>query len=370
MRETKSGYREGDLFPLKTAMGNIVWTKILRKEYQTSFDKNEHTFLFDERAMLAIADEYSYRLKNKLDVANLDTGMERSGKSHYVYAKKKFFESPLYQDKEKLKEILTTDNWDVSTFTKANTNFNLDDITFELGDFKDRLKLAIEGYKSIITLDESGKGLSALNWFDKDQINLYIEFEIIGKKQINCDLVLPHKDDLNNRFRNRRVAFWHHILWEEKREEQKLERGFVEVRTATPSKWEIGIYWEPFIVFKFPDLSSEDHWKQYELKKDRFIQAHSEQVSEELTIKEMKYKEECNKLINEMLHPQTKFKVNYTLSEVGSIIGIKDSALSLRMKAWKMKNEMLLNDRLNKKMLTEAINEGVKNDIEKDKVKP
>jgi hypothetical protein len=108
-------------------MGNIVHSKILDMKYPLSYSDKSVTMLLDEKALLVLVEEYTFRKKNKFDNVSLTSGDERSGKSMFTYVKKKLFESPLYRDKEKLKDILDTDNWNLSTFTNCHS-INLDQI--------------------------------------------------------------------------------------------------------------------------------------------------------------------------------------------------------------------------------------------------
>jgi hypothetical protein len=343
MRANKSDYRVGDLIPVRTSMGNTVHCKILDLGYPLSYSEQSVTMLLDEKALLVLVDEYTFRKKNKFDNVSLTTGDERTGKSMFTYAKKKLFESPYYRDKEKLKEILETDNWDISTFTKV-CHTNLNQICFEVSEYREQLAKALEGCEDIFTLDESGVGLSALKWFSPEQVNLYIEFQVIGKKKITTDLVLPHKDDLNNRFRDRRVHFWNYVNTVRDNTKNLINRGFVEIREANTDKWKIEIYWKPFLVCKFPDLSDEQDWIDYEVKKDDFIATIAEQKNTEddgsiskSGVLGNKYYVQSNKLMEELINPSVsrfKDKDGYTLAEIGSIIGTKPPALSTRLKKW------------------------------------
>lgn len=325
-------------------MGNIVNCKILDLKYPLSHSEKTVTMLLDEKALIVLADEYTFRRKNKFDNVSLTSGDERSGKSMFTYAKKKLYESPLYRDKEKLKEILDTDNWDISTFTNCHS-INLDEICFELNDYKEQLAKALEGSEDIFTLDEAGVGLSSLRWYSPEQVNLYIEFQVIGKKRITTDLILPHKNDLNNRFRDRRVHFWNYVTTIRDNTNHLINRGFVEIREAMTDKWEMNIFWKPFIVCKFPDLSEEDDWTRYEIKKDKFISLIAEQKeAEEGSVSKNgilgnKYYNQSNQLIEEMMKPSIpRFKEKregYTMLEIASLLGIKQPALSMRLKKWK-----------------------------------
>lgn len=365
MRPNKDEYKVGDLIPITTSMGNIVYCEIIDLAYPLSYSDKTVTMMLDEKALIVLADEYTFRRKNKFDNVSLNSGDERSGKSMFTYSKKKLFESPLYRDKDKLKDILATDNWSISTFTKEH-KINLDEICFDLNDYKSQLAKALEGNENIFTLDEAGVGLSALKWYSPEQINLYIEFQVIGKKQIITDLILPHKNDLNNRFRDRRVHFWNYITTIRDNANHTINRGFVEIREAESNKWNIEIFWKPFMVCKFPDLSEEDDWIQYEKKKDKFIEFIAEQkeneenTSAKLGRYEAKYYEETHKLIDELISPSIprfKNKDGYLLSEIGNIIGIKQSALSLRMKKWnEIKEAKLLKEIERNKILSGEIN--------------
>ena len=88
------------------------------------------------------------------------------------------------------------------------------------------------------------------------------------------------------------------------------------------------------------------------------------QTNDDTSPKSVKYQDDCNKLIDEMLHPKIQFKTPYTEGEVGSVLGLKQSAIALRQKAWKMKNEQILQNQIQKKLMMQAINEGVKNESE------
>jgi hypothetical protein len=103
MRSTSSEYKIGDLVPLKTSMGNVVWSKLLDTEWPCKFATNQTANLYDEKAILLYLDEIEFRRKNKYDCVGLNCGAERDGKSMFVYSKKKIFESPNYRDKDKLK---------------------------------------------------------------------------------------------------------------------------------------------------------------------------------------------------------------------------------------------------------------------------
>jgi hypothetical protein len=353
MRTTNTDYKIGDLVPLKTSMGNVIWAKLLDTEWQCKFATKQTANLYDEKAILYYLDEIEFRRKNRYDCIGLNCGHERAGKSMFVYGKKKVFDSPLYKDKDKLKDILNTDNWNLSTFTKDYT-CNLPDINFTLENYKKSLKNALEGYQNMITLDEAGVGLAALNWHDKEQINLYIEFQVIGKKQIVSELVLPHLKDLNNRFRDRRVAFLSNISVIRDDIKHVINRGYVDIRVSNPSFWELETYWDNFIVCRFPDLSSEDDWQRYEKVKDQFIaditiQQELEQEFAHLSKKEFKYYNESCAVIKELMSPSIiKNNLSLTQGQIAGFIGCSSAALGQRLSRYEHSRLMMEQIRIRK----------------------
>jgi hypothetical protein len=298
--------------------------------------------LLDDKALLIYADELEFRRLNKFDNIAINTGAERVGKSMSTFAKKRLFESPFYQDKEKLKEILETDNWDIKKFTNES-KVNLDEICFEIGAFQEQLSKitngVIDGKSKMIVLDEAGTGLFALEWWSKEQISLYKEFQVIGKRQAIVEMNLPHKDDLNNRMRDRRVKFWSHVVSINNSTQQKIERGYIEIRQSEPDRWKLDIYWNPWIVCRFPDLSDEQ-WEKYEVKKDKYIDVVTSMQEDEGNIKTNgimgnKYYNETNILLMEMLHPSLgkhNGKDGYTEGEIGNLLGKKQNTISDRVK--------------------------------------
>jgi hypothetical protein len=128
----------------------------------------------------------------------------------------------------------------------------------------------------------------------------------------------------------------------------------------------MNIFWKPFIVCKFPDLSDEDDWKKYELKKDKFISLIAEQKeSEEGSVSKNgilgnKYYNQSNILIEEMLNPSIprfKEKGGYTMGEIATLLGTKQPAISMRLKKYKEYQEQLMA----RKMMKEKMLSGEEN---------
>jgi hypothetical protein len=361
MRSTNSEYQIGDIVPLKTSMGNVVWSKLIDTNWPCRFATNQTTNLYDEKAIIVYLDEVEFRRKNKLDCIGLNCGQERAGKSMFVYSKKKIFESPNYVNKDKLKDILSTDNWDIHSAFTGNFNCNLSDINFTLENFKKSLKQTIEGYRNMISLDEAGVGLSSLKWHDQEQINLYIEFQVIGKKQIYAELVLPHLKDLNNRFRDRRVAFLANISFIRDDNQHTFNRGYVDIRQGIPSFWELDTYWDNFLVCKFPDLSEEDDWFKYEKIKDEFIQTmviqqEIEQEFSHLTKKEYKYYNESCAIIQELMNPTIiKSNIGLNNSQIAGFIGCTPSALTQRIQRYNYTKSIMYEVKLRKEKESEEL---------------
>ena len=191
----------------------------------------------------------------------------------------------------------------------------------------------------MIILDEAGTGLFALEWWSKEQINLYKEFQVIGKRQAIVELNLPHKDDLNNRMRDRRVKHWSHIVTVTDNTAHKIDRGFMEIRQANPNSWKLEVFWEPWIVCRFPAIEDEQ-WELYEKKKDKYIDTMTAIQQDNGNIKENgqrghKYFVESNLLIHEMINPSIgkhKGKDGYTQTEIATLLGKKQNALSQTIK--------------------------------------
>ena len=135
MRCNNSGYSEGDYIPITTSLGNVINCKILQLEWTVNFSKKDTAMLLDEKALLIYADELEFRRQNKFDNIGLNTGAERSGKTMSTFVKKRLIESDLYTNKEKLQDILNTDNWTIKTFTDCS-KINLNEYVLKFLNFK------------------------------------------------------------------------------------------------------------------------------------------------------------------------------------------------------------------------------------------
>jgi hypothetical protein len=362
---SKPGWSEGDLIPIKTSMGNIINCEIKKLDWAISFGKKEITMLLCDKALAVICDEIEYRRNNLFDNIFLNTAPERSGKSMYSFAKKRFYESPLYRDKEKFADIIKTDNWSAETICRES-KVDLNEICFELTDFREQLARVVEskmedGVPHIIVLDEAGTGLFALEWYSREQTQIYKEFQVIGKRRCVVDLNLPHKDDLNNRMRDRRVRFWSHVMTVNNDETHSIERGYVEVRKSEPDKWKMDIFWQPWIVCKFPFLNDEI-WENYEKKKDKYIDIVSSQQEVDNSgkgngVTGNKYYRENMLLINEMLEPTIPPGTRYSEKKIGSLIGISQSAMAMRIKTYQKQEEQRIEMAMRAKEIQEKIKE-------------
>jgi len=333
VRSTSKRFKPGDLVPLKTPLGNVIWVELLDDEYPLNvFSKDSDTVkLYDAKALLYFIEAMEFRRQNKFDNIVITSGWERTGKSMLTIVEKRISDSSLYQDKERFADLIKTDNWSINDF--MTDPLKLNQVCFDLDDYHKQISACQENGNDFIILDEAGYRLFALEWWSGDQINLIKEFQVIGKKRIKTDLNVPHKDDLNNRIRDRRVTFWQYVFTKQRGD--KVDRGFVELREANPDKWKLQIYWNPTFVCRFPEINDHE-WDEYELKKDQFINHIVEERTEMASMtgvgkRDVKYYRESNKLIMAMKDGRNG-KDGWKQSDIAKVLGVTESLISQRIK--------------------------------------
>jgi len=250
---------------------------------------------FNQNALGYFADLINYRVINKSAPYILVTGNERVGKS-----------------------TLT-----LQLCRMINESFSIENICFTIEELNEQIRKGTKG--TVIDFDETGVDLFNQNWQNKMQKNLYQKSQIIGILGEIVFLTLPHKNDLNLKFRDRRVDYWIDVYGKD----DDTERGFVEIRKAIKSKWELDIYWEPLISFRFNELTGE-FWNEYTEKKLAYIYSKNKE-EEPIPAKENKIdlrnKIGRNRLIYELIEeiPRKYGKKLYTLNSVGEILNIDAS---------------------------------------------
>lgn len=336
VRCTNERYSTGDLVPLKTPLGNIIWCTLLDDSYPLNpFSPDSDTVkMYDSKALLYFIELMEFRRKNKFDNITITSGWERIGKSMCTIVEKRISDSSLYQNKARFTDLLKTDNWSIKDFMKEP--LKIGQVCFDLNDYHQQISDCKETEDTFIILDEAGYRLFALEWWSGDQISLIKEFQVIGKKKIKTDLNVPHKDDLNNRIRDRRVTFWQYVF--AKMDGDTVERGYVELREANADKWKLQVYWNPTFICRFPEIN-DGEWDKYEIKKDAFInQIVDERIelqrtsgNNSMSKREEKYMKDANTLIMAMKNGRNG-KDGWPQIEISKILGITEAALSQRIR--------------------------------------
>lgn len=191
---------------------------------------------FGPEAMDFLVSHVRHRLAKNFDAIIMVTGEERSGKSTFA----------------------------LQLARAIDPEFPAENVCFKIKEFNERIAQAVEG--DVIIFDESGFDLFSQEWWADFQIELVKKLQVIGKKRLVLILVLPHRQDLNRKIRERRVKFWVHVYTQG----ENLTRGFCEVCRAEGNKWYQTVFWNPLICFRFKDLQGEFR-DRYEAKKDAFI---------------------------------------------------------------------------------------------------
>ena len=338
MRATTSDYRVGDLMPLPTPYARTVWSEILDLKFVAE-DKAPPVPLLDEKALIWAMDYLKFRKRNKLPTNVMDTGVVRIGKSSGSLVFKSIWDSPIYQDDGRMDDMLLTDNWCIDDLYREQ-KLDLDLVNFDIQLFNEALSKAIMGQSQAIIMDESGHELNALEWWN--HTSLIKEFSIIGIKEIVAFFNLPHRESLTHRMRDEAMNLWNHFFALKKGRD--LDRGYVEIREANPSKWNIDIYWKPAVTCRVPNFAHEDEWNAYENKKLEFVQRMSEMYAGESSVGGKRVKQAADqrdRLIAELLFPTTPHKTNkpYTQYELADILKVQQASVSKMWLSYKERTE-------------------------------
>ncbi len=199
-------------------------------------------------------------------------------------------------------------------------------IGFKIGEFNEGLaRLPISNYDQRvfgqIHFDEAGYDLYSQNWMDRVQRNIVRKFEVIGAKKTICHFDLPHRELFNNKLREGPIDYWINVS------KLKRRRGLAELREGIPNIWHLNKYWKPLCAFAFPQIDDE-FYREYRKRKFAFI---DEVLSEREDEKEEGHSaivRQRNLLIETLRDLSSKSGEKITLTEIGEIIGVSESAIS------------------------------------------
>jgi hypothetical protein len=273
--------KPGDEVILTSRMGNEIRTKFLTwYEYETTKKAKNFGHLYDERAILYFVDELQARWNNGLETTIVSDGDLRSGKSTWSQVLKRIYDSPAYQDKERLKSILAKPDWTLNEFLDSSP-LNLNECCFTLKEFYDNIighqpSARVKGRdifdKKFLILDESGMELNSQRWMDRYVQDLKMTMDISAVKRQVIVLNLPFFKGLLRGIREQNASYLTHTI--AKWKGSTLIRGTVEIRQGERDRWGGETWWAGYHICRFPGLEDESY-NAYHQKKIAYIQSHS-----------------------------------------------------------------------------------------------
>jgi hypothetical protein len=315
---SKSKIYLGDLVYLDTRYGNKISTSIVGDWIWGWTDGSEvKGVIHDERAILVFLEEMLYRYNNELPTIIMNDGDERTGKSTFSILCNRIYKSPAFQDRARYKKIISNPDFTLDEFLECSP-LDLKDICFEKKDLQEQMRTRKMADMTWLIEDEAGHQLFAQEWWDKVQMSLVKNLQVTAKKRQIIQLNLPHFLDLTGKIRGRAAKMYCHAEMLEESNCPTVQRGFMEIRRAVRQRWKQEIYWEPFYAFKFRQLKDKD-WDEYNKLKDAFIQLVDEEKADGGDINEERLAAICSRAVKDK---------NYTMTELGRIVGVNHSTIS------------------------------------------
>lgn len=282
-RDFRKNVEEGDLFPIHTPMGNTIyvdfrgwWT------YGINNGRRDMGLFMGEKAILAFVDELDFRYQHDLKSHIMGTGDLGSGKSTFSMVLYRVWKSPLYNDKERLKDVLKTDSWTIQDFLR-DSPLDMKDCCFKLEELRERIKENVSSLdptdpsgrrkiyqRQFYIMDESGKELSSHRWQDRYVEEMKQQLDISRVKREIIMMNLPHLRGIIKGIRDSNADYLTYCMGDQ--QGQNYNRGVVEIREAEKNRWEQEIFWKGSMALKFPKLDDSSYY-DYQDKKLHYVEA-------------------------------------------------------------------------------------------------